>query len=52
MWDTVDVNTLHLTHDRPCPRCGHPAHRFLACSESCTCVPPEMPGETMVAAAS
>ena len=52
MWDTVDVNTIHLTHDLPCPRCGHAAHRFLACSDTCGCIPPEMPGEPAIAAAS
>ena len=44
MWDTVEQNTLHLTHDLLCPRCGHAAHRYLACSDSCTCQPPEIPG--------
>jgi hypothetical protein len=52
MWDTVEDNTLHLTHDLPCPRCGHAVHRFLACSDSCGCVPPGMPGDPEIAAAS
>jgi hypothetical protein len=38
MWDTVETATEHLSHDRPCPVCGHAAHQFLPCdSLSCTC---------------
>ena len=50
MWDTVQTNETHLSHDRPCPRCGHAAHTFLACSDTCDCVPTDLPGT--VAAAS
>lgn len=39
MWDTVQSNDEHLSHDRPCPRCGHAMHVFLACGDSCTCSP-------------
>jgi len=39
MWDTVDTTSSHLTHDMPCPHCGHATHVYLACSESCDCVP-------------
>jgi hypothetical protein len=40
MYDTVDEHsTLHLSHDRPCPQCGHAMHTFLACSETCDCRP-------------
>lgn len=34
-----------ISHDLPCPVCGHAAHRFLACSDSCPCVPPPLPGQ-------
>jgi hypothetical protein len=44
MWDTVRSSTQHLSHDLPCPRCGHAAHSFLACSDTCDCVPIAMPG--------
>ncbi len=46
MWDTVEhrVGTATLSHDLPCPSCGHAAHSFLACSDDCPCVPPPMPG--------
>ena len=39
MWDTVDTNTEHLSHDRPCPRCGHGLHTYLDCGTGCDCVP-------------
>lgn len=44
MWDTVQTNTIHLSHDLPCPRCGHAAHTFLACGDTCDCAPSPMPG--------
>ena len=44
MWDTVQTNQEHLSHDLPCPRCGHAAHTYLACSDTCACVPPLPPG--------
>jgi hypothetical protein len=44
MWDTPQTNTVHLSHDLPCPRCGHGAHIYLACSDTCACVPPAVPG--------
>lgn len=44
MWDTVESSSTHLSHDLPCPRCGHAAHTFLACSESCDCEPALLPG--------
>jgi hypothetical protein len=44
MWDTVQANELHLSHDLPCPQCGHAAHSYLPCSESCACVRSAMPG--------
>jgi hypothetical protein len=39
MWDTVLVNDEHLSHDRPCPTCGHGPHTFLACGDGCGCQP-------------
>ena len=51
MWDTVQINEIHLSHDLPCGRCGHAMHTSLACSESCDCVPAGMPGSASLAAA-
>jgi len=39
MWDTVDTSSTRLSHDRPCPRCGHAGHTYLACSDTCRCHP-------------
>jgi hypothetical protein len=36
MWDTVVEISTHLTHDLPCPRCGHGGHRYLPC-DHCAC---------------
>jgi hypothetical protein len=44
MWDTVQTNPVHLSHDLPCPRCGHAAHTYLACSDTCDCARTVMPG--------
>jgi hypothetical protein len=44
MWDTVQTNAMHLSHDLPCSWCGHAVHTFLACSDTCDCVPADMPG--------
>ncbi|GAB3262733.1 hypothetical protein GCM10027448_37100 [Nocardioides dilutus] len=45
MWDTVETHREHLSHDMPCPRCGHAMHRFLTCDANCSCAPALMPGE-------
>lgn len=41
MWDTVQDQTeqqrVHLSHDLPCPGCGHGRHSYLPCSDSCAC---------------
>ena len=50
MWDTVQVNETHLSHDLPCQSCGHAAHTYLACSDTCACVPAPMPGSVSPAA--
>lgn len=39
MWDTIQTNQEHLTHDMPCPHCGHAAHVYLECGGGCSCVP-------------
>ena len=44
MWDTVQTSTAVLSHDLPCPRCGHAVHTFLACGDSCDCQPALLPG--------
>jgi hypothetical protein len=44
MWDTVQTNAVHLSHDMPCPQCGHALHTYLACGDSCDCVPARIPG--------
>ena len=36
MWDTVVEISTHLSHDLPCPRCGHGGHRYLPC-DHCAC---------------
>jgi hypothetical protein len=50
MWDTVQTSDTHLSHDLPCPRCGHALHTFLACGDNCACEPVVMPGATYRAA--
>ena len=44
MWDTVQTNDVHLSHDMRCTRCGHDVHTFLPCDASCACAPVVMPG--------
>jgi hypothetical protein len=39
MWDTVQTNGEHLTHDMPCPHCGHALHVYLECGDGCDCAP-------------
>lgn len=39
MWDTVETNTEHLSHDLPCQYCGHAGHTFLPCDQNCGCEP-------------
>jgi len=50
MWDTVQTNHVHLSHDMQCARCGHDVHTFLACSSGCACEPVVMPGAYATAA--
>jgi hypothetical protein len=44
MWDTVETSPAHLSHDLPCPRCGHGIHTFLSCGDGCECRPVVLPG--------
>jgi len=44
MWDTIQTNDLHLSHDLPCLQCGHAAHSYLPCSDACDCARSLMPG--------
>jgi uncharacterized protein (DUF983 family) len=44
MWDAIGTEALHLSHDLPCPHCGHGAHSFLPCSDTCDCARSDMPG--------
>lgn len=37
MWDTVTESAAPLSHEMPCPWCGHSTHSFLPCSDTCTC---------------
>lgn len=49
MRGVIQINSRHLSHDLPCPRCGHPAHIYLACGDGCDCEPTLMPGSTLPA---
>ena len=44
MWDTIESDRLHLSHDLPCPQCGHATHTYLPCSETCDCARSVLPG--------
>lgn len=44
MWDTAETSTVRLSHDPPCPSCGHAAHTYLPCSDTCACARTGMPG--------
>ena len=50
MWDTVQTNEIHLSHDLPCLRCGHAAHTFLPCGDACACAASALPGAIAQAA--
>ena len=51
MWDTVQTNDVHLSHDMPCTRCGHAAHTYLACGDDCDCRSSAVPGQAALAIA-
>ena len=44
MWDIAPTDQRHLSHDLPCPACGHAVHTYLACSDPCAGAPTGMPG--------
>jgi hypothetical protein len=44
MWDTAADTITRISHDPPCSRCGHATHVYLACSDTCACIPPPVPG--------
>lgn len=44
MWDTIQTDDEHLSHDLACLQCGHAAHSYLPCSDTCACVRSVMPG--------
>lgn len=46
MWDTVESTRGMLTHDMPCPHCGHAPHTYLPCSVECHCVPARLNDDT------
>ncbi|HET9422716.1 MAG TPA: hypothetical protein VFO49_16360 [Nocardioides sp.] len=50
MWDSPQTNPVHLSHDRPCQQCGHAAHTYLPCSDTCACVPAIVAGTFEIAA--
>lgn len=31
------IDQDHLSHDRPCPYCGHAGHYYLPCDRECGC---------------
>ena len=43
MWDVVEERHTLLSHDRPCPSCGHALHTYLPCSDLCACRPADGP---------
>ncbi|WP_181407517.1 hypothetical protein [Nocardioides sambongensis] len=53
MWDTIETQRAdhHLSHDIPCPRCGHESHTYLPCEGSCGCAPTLLPGSAALSAA-
>lgn len=44
MWNTALEPTHQMSHDMPCPRCGHGIHVYLGCGDGCSCPPAELPG--------
>jgi len=51
MWDPDRTNhELPISHDLPCLKCGHAAHTFLPCSDTCACPSNVMPGAAPLAA--
>lgn len=44
MWRTDRTADQHLSHDLPCPGCGHAVHTYLPCSDTCSCQVRSLPG--------
>ncbi len=44
MWDVIESNSRHVSHDMPCLECGHAVHVFLPCDAECGCVRSPIPG--------
>jgi len=44
MWEMEQTDDGPLSRDLPCPGCGHAAHTYLACSDTCDCAPTLLPG--------
>lgn len=42
--------TMPLSHDLPCPHCGHGVHTYLPCGDGCACPPVQLPGAAALAA--
>ena len=51
MYDTAHTSHTYISHDMPCPRCGHALHQYLACSDDCACEPVRLPGMRELVAA-
>ncbi len=49
MFDQAEDAGTRLSHDRPCPRCGHAMHTYLACSDTCACRPVGLRSPALVA---
>ena len=45
MWDTFETQAKPLSHELPCPGCGHATHTYLPCSDGCDCAPRWLPLE-------
>ena len=50
MWDTAPNTSQHLSHDLPCAACGHGAHTYLPCGDSCDCPASPVPGSVVAVA--
>lgn len=50
MWNIDQSSEQHLSHDLPCPGCGHAVHTYLPCSDTCACRVTGLPGAAPIAA--
>lgn len=39
-----DIHFGAVSHDAPCPWCGHGPHRYLPCGDTCACAHNEQIG--------